>query len=103
MSEDPRAILKAEGVECPELEDYLETRCIVPHKGDVAILALVRLAIEYKNEADERERIMHGQTNSGYVTYLGQIGPGDIIVGGGGGGASLSDPGGRGGYNNERP
>lgn len=49
---------------------------------------------ELENEADERERIMHGQTPSGYVHYLGQLGPGDVIVGGGGGGSGTPPTGG---------
>lgn len=52
MPDDPREILRAAGVECAELDDYLETRCIIPHKGDLAILAVARLVAKYKWQRD---------------------------------------------------
>lgn len=53
MSDDPREILKAAGVECAEVTRYIvlpetHTRC-----ADAAILALARLTAKYKWQRDQ--------------------------------------------------
>jgi len=63
MTDDPRDILKAAGVECPEVEAYVAQRDdaydaedyvrLCEFGSDAAILALARLAVKFKWQRDQ--------------------------------------------------
>ena len=61
MTDDPRELLRAAGVECAEVDEYAaeasthgeEWRGIHLHLSDAAILALARLVAKYKYQRDQ--------------------------------------------------
>ena len=78
MTDDPRAILKAVGVECAEVDDYRSHPLWVrtPHgeltidriQADAAILALARLAAKYKSAYEaERGHVLRGPTGTEWI------------------------------------
>jgi hypothetical protein len=85
MMDDPREILKAAGVECAEVEDWLlaVTRLVKLDKADAAILALARLVAKQAHELKQENTFiellkgmveqMEDEKHEGFGYDLGEL------------------------------